>query len=499
MIRTRIKFPEFDVSSLESLMASLNSANDAEVLAALEILAEQDKIHMVQVFILFHPSPEVVTTAAAYFADAGREDFIPVARRRYQDDELAEVRAGLLRAVSRVDPNQDELRGALSSSDPVLSATALAILVGLRAIHGEEAKERLAEVASTADTATLLALARTLAHHEAKELADVAIMMAAHDNDDVLRATATAMAAQPDVRYLPSLLQLLGAHRTREAARNALGALGNPAFAALESALEDPTVPLGIRLHVPQTLVRFDPQRAADVMLRHLRREEDGVVRYKTIRSLSQLRIDHPRLKLDQASLRNGTERGIAVTYELIDTRLTLERGAIEEPSRATAVQRVLVKLLKDKEANSIDRILRALSLQYAPEDIHRVRLGLSSNRRETRSSSRELLEGLLSRSIREPMMGLVDDASDQERLARAGTLYQARKDSYEDVLRRLLDHPSDSIRSLVVYHIGELGLRDLQPRIETLEVGETSALNEVVERTLTRLAGSGMELALDT
>jgi HEAT repeat protein len=294
-------------------------------------------------------------------------------------------------------------------------------------------------------------------------------------------------------------LELLGTHRTREAARNALGALGDSAFDALESALEDPSVPLGIRIHVPQTLIRFDPQRAADVMLRHLRSEGEGVVRYKTIRSLSQLRIENPRLKLDQATLRDGTERGIKLTYELMDTRLTLERGAIEEPSRATAVQRVLVKLLKDKEKNSIDRILRALSLQYPPEDIHRVRLGLSSNRRETRSSSRELLEGLLSRSIREPMMGLVDDASDQERLARAGALYPARKDSYEDVLRRLLDHDSDSIRSLVVYHVGELGLHDLQRQIETLDVAETSALSEVVERALTRLTGSGMDLALET
>ena len=499
LIRTRIQFPEFDVSSLESLMASLNSANDAEVLAALEILAEQDKIHMVQVFILFHPSPEVVTTAADYFAAAGREDFLPVARRRYQDDSNPEVRAGLVRAVSRVDPNQDELRDALSSSDPALAATALAILVGLRAIHGEEAKQKLAVAASSEGVTTALALARTLAHHKSKELVDVAMTLTTHDNEEVLRATATAMEKQPDVRYLPCLLRLLSTHRTREAARNALSALGDPAFAALESALEDPSVPLGTRLHVPQTLIRFDPERAADVMLRHLRSEGDGVIRYKTIRSLSQLRIENPRLKLDQATLRDGTKRGITLTYELMDTRLTLERGANEEPSRATAVQQVLVKLLKDKERNSIDRLIRILSLQYSADDIHRVRQGLLSNQRETRSSSRELLEGLLSRSIREPMMGLVDDASDQERLARAGALYHARKESYEDVLRRLLAHDSDSIRSLVVYHVGELGLRDLQPQIETLEVGETSALREVVDRALSRLTGVGMEVALES
>ena len=94
--------------------------------------------------------------------------------------------------------------------------------------------------------------------------------------------------------------------------------------------------------------------------------------------------------------------------------------------------------------------------------------------------------------------MGLVDDAPDQERLARAGALYQAKKDSYEDVLRQLLAHSSDSIRSLVVYHVGELGLQDLRPEIETLEVNEISALKEVVGRALSRL-GAGVELAFET
>ncbi|MFT5431288.1 MAG: AAA family ATP:ADP antiporter, partial [Myxococcota bacterium] len=370
LIRTRMQFPEFDVSSLESLMASLNSADDAAVLAALEILAEQNKIHMVQVFILFHPSPVVVTVAAEYFADAGREDFLPVARRRYKDDTNAEVRAGLIRAVSRVAPDQDELRDALTLSDPALAATALAILVGLRAIHGADATARLAAAAASGGASTQLALARTLAHYKSDELVSVAIILAAHPSDDVLRATASAMEKQPDIRYLPPLLELLGSHWTREAARNALSALGDPAFSALESALLNTCVPMAIRLHVPQTLIRFDPDRAADVLIRHLRNEVDGTIRYKTIRALSQVRVENPRLKFDQATLRDGTDRDITLTYELLDTRLTLERGAAEDPARATAVQQLLVRLLKDKETNSIDRLMRMLSLQYSANDI---------------------------------------------------------------------------------------------------------------------------------
>ena len=498
LVQTRFDFPALDVASLESLTASLNSTNDAEVLAALDILAEKEKISMVQVFILFHPSVEVVERAAGYFADANRVDFVGVARRRYNWSTPA-VQAVLLRALSRVDPNDDELHAALRSESAVVRATALVTLIEMRKIIGDEARRALAELTESGSLEAQEALARTLAYSTAPEIIDATIELAAHDEVEVRALAATAMSHRPHARYLPVLLQHLATHRTRRPARDAFAALGEPALTALAAALRDFDLTPRIRQHLPKAIVRFEAGRAAEMLLGHIPEEPDGVVRYKILQALSQLRLENPNLKLNAERLSAGTDRVITRNFELLESRMVLEQGVKADPGRATDVQQLLVKLLRDKERNGIDRLMRVLSLRFAARDVEQIWRGLGHADRETRSSSRELLESMLPRAIREPVMALVDDAPDAERLARAGAAYRASQIGYEEVLRRLLADRSTSIRSLVVYHIGELGLTELQVEIQSLGVPETSVLGGIVRSALGRLSAGRQELAYET
>jgi len=495
LVQTHIEFPELDVASLGTLMASLNSTNDPEVLAALDILAEKDQIAAVQVFILFHPSAEVVERAAGYFADAGRTDFCGVARRRYETS-TPELQAELLRALSRVDPNEDELRGALQSDSEVVRATALVTLIEIRKIVSDEAKAALGEITDHGTLEARQALAHTLAYSKAPEMFDATLSLANDADVEVRALAATAMASRPHARYVPTLLVLLGTHRTRIAARDALLALGEPALEALEAALLDFDLAPKIRHHLPRTIIRFEAERAMKILLDHIAIEPDGVVRYKILQGLSQLRLENPKLKLDATRLRAGIETGITRNFALMEWRIALERDASEFPERNTDVRQLLVQLLRDKERHGIDRLMRVLSLQFAARDVEQIWRGLSSDDRDTRSSSRELLESLLPRTLREPVMALVDEAPDAERLARAAPFYKPNNDTFEGALRRLLGDKSESIRSLVVYHVGELGMHDLQGDIESLGVPETGILGGIVSRTLERLTSSPPELA---
>lgn len=498
LIRTQIAFPEFDVASLESLMAALNSDNDGEVLAALDILAEQGKIHMVQVFILFHPSAEVVIRAAGYFADADRTDFCPIARRRMERSE-PEVQARLLLELSRVDPDDEELARAAASEELLPHSVGTIVQIARRTVVREEAVEELRCLRDCDTSEGLIVCALALTHFRAPELTEFLINLAGHDDVDVRVAAASAMAAQPNEKYFDPLLELLKAHETRELARKALAAMETPALEALEVALTDTTLPKAIRHHLPRTIIRFEPQRAADILLGHVPTEPDGVVRFKILRGLSQLRLANPRLRLDRVSLERGTEFMLARAFTLLDRRLILQAGAEAQDERATSVQALLVKLLRDKEKHAIERLMKTLSLQFSAQELDRIWRGLSSIDAHTRSSSKELLENLLPRSIREPVLALVDDAPDADRLARAGAFRQRRDGGYEGVLRELLNDYSESIRSLVVYHVGELGLHDLQSELETLEVPESSVLRGVVQSALERLTRAGArELAVE-
>ena len=66
-------FPELDVASLETLVAALDSADDNEVLAALDVLERERKARLVPALILHHPSETVVLRALGLFARARRK------------------------------------------------------------------------------------------------------------------------------------------------------------------------------------------------------------------------------------------------------------------------------------------------------------------------------------------------------------------------------------------------------------------------------------------
>src|SRR6266496_220410 len=98
-IQPAADLPPLDLGSLEALFSALNSAEDAEVLRALEL-----------------------------FAREGRTDFLPVADRLLAHAD-PEVRAGALRARTRVRSEEGLLRAADADPSPLVRATALVGLV----------------------------------------------------------------------------------------------------------------------------------------------------------------------------------------------------------------------------------------------------------------------------------------------------------------------------------------------------------------------------------
>src|SRR5213594_133326 len=94
-MRDRAELPDLDLASLETLIAGLNSSDDAEVVGAMDLLAAEGRERLVPVLILYHPSRPVVLRALELFETSGRTDFVPVADRLL-DHADPEVRAAAL-------------------------------------------------------------------------------------------------------------------------------------------------------------------------------------------------------------------------------------------------------------------------------------------------------------------------------------------------------------------------------------------------------------------
>jgi hypothetical protein len=244
-------------------------------------------------------------------------------------------------------------------------------------------------------------------------------------------------------------------------------------------------MPVELRRQLPRTISLFDRGEAAAVLERHLLAEPSGSVRYRILRGMNRL-ASAPDVAFDPDVLRRATDATLAGVFRLVDWRSTLERGARQVASRATAGHELLVQLLRDKEGQAVERLFRLLALQHRGEDFKGIYRGLESSDPRARGSSRELLENVLGPTRRAAVLAVVDEGGDDARLARAGELHDPEALRYEDVLALILEHGGESLRCVAAYHVGELGLRALKPRLERLrEAGGGFFLSRVVEHAL--------------
>ena len=109
--------PAFDLSSLEALFTALNSRDDGEVLAALELLAGQGRARVVPALLLHHPSRPVVRRTLALLTETDRVDWIPIADRLL-DHQDPEIRAAALRARTTVAARRVVAAQGLAGREP---------------------------------------------------------------------------------------------------------------------------------------------------------------------------------------------------------------------------------------------------------------------------------------------------------------------------------------------------------------------------------------------
>jgi ATP:ADP antiporter, AAA family len=484
-IESRPGLRALDLGALETLFQALNSPDDEEVLGALDLLAQQERFNLVPALILYHPSRSVVLQALEGFVTTGRRDIVPMSERllRHYDPE---VRAAVLRARVRLAPNEAELREALEDDVPLVRATALVALTSGDWLRPEEAREALARLHNGASSEEAIAMARVIRRQPSPLFSRTLLALQAQTDDlDVKAEVAWAMAEIADESFIDALIPMLALRDLREAAREALVRIGEPALEALDRALSDRGAHHRLRRHLPRTLSRFANARAVDLLLEHLLRERDSVVRYKILRGLGRIAADHPGLEMDPKRLSVALNRTVEVAFRLLDWRRQLLAGAEEEPARRTAGLSVLVALLEDKERQLVESIFRVVGLCFPAEDVEQIYRGLFGDDLKVQASAQELLDHLLEPPLRGALLALVDDVPDDERLAAARPLYRSKPLSYPALLRVMLESESEATRAVVAYHVGEVRLVALRPQLVALCNGRDELLSAVAARAL--------------
>ncbi len=486
-IQSRVDLPPLDLESLEALIAALNSGEDAEVLAALDLLQAEGKERLIPGLILYHPSRAVVLRALEVFEGGARTDVLGIAERLHLHADPS-VRAAALRLCSAAGADEALLRAGLGDESPAVRATALFGLMSSGWMNEEKARRALARMAREGPAEARLAIVDAVRRDRGKMSRRVLLELVKAPEREVRRRAAEAMGKIADSHFLPALLGMLAERDLRAAARAALVSMDDAALSFLAEALSDLSLPHEVRRHIPRTISRFRPAHAAPILLARMLDEPDGVVRFKILRGLGVLRANSPSLRLDPAILRASTERHIESTYRMIDWRLALGEEDVRGQSVLDRGRELLDALLRDKIRHAIERIFRLLGLLHPQEDFGRIYRGLQSKDARVRASARELLENTLPTRLRDAVLGLVDDHPEEDRLDHAAPFYHARRLGEHEALREMLDSGGESLQCLAAYHAGELGITELKPRLLELSDDRSELVRDVVRSALALL-----------
>jgi ATP:ADP antiporter, AAA family len=484
--------PTLDLAALEALLGALNSDDDLEVLAALDLLDQYGRTHIIPSLILYHPSPKVVVRALDLFSRAGRDDHLTKTLRLVASPDPA-IRAAIVRAQ----PDHSFALRAMQDPHPMVRSTALAALLSDSGPQAQSVRPVIDNVVSGGTPEEREALARALSG-QAHGPFQVGILskIAEAATTGERTAAASAIASNPVPAHLPTALGLLGTREARTDARRALIAMGALAVEPLALALADEGLSEGVRIHVPLVLAELPSTETAGILARQLLAGGSGVVRYRVLRALNRLHGNAPDVRLPRKDLESAVRGVVRSGFILLDWDILLAEGAEAEPTRRTPGHELLVTLVADKQANVRERLFRLLDLLHRGEDMEDIWRGLLSERAGRRASSLELLENVLPGVIRDAVVGLVDpgrgDLSRRERLAPGAALMTPVEDDYGAVLRAMLTAGSDSVQAIAAWHAGELGLVTLLPALAAIDLGRHPATREVVEHAIEKLERAG-------
>lgn len=449
--------PQLDVASLETLVATLDSQLDNEVVAALQVLEREKKVHLVPALILYHPSVSVVELALSIFTRSERKNAVHVIDR-VLDHVSPRVRAAAIAARSVLAPDVRVLFERLEGEESAeVAATITVNLIASGDIAGAKAKQRLEELLRSGSVQTKVALAEAIAVRGSEGFDEVLVTLSKDAVVDVRRAAVVAMTRLVRPAFVPALIERLAEESTRTEAHEALAAHGEMALAGLERALETPETASALRWRIPLAMTHFEPNAAGPALLARLPKETDGGVRFQIIRALERLVRHAPELALDRGALQNVIDDTVKWAFDLLDARIGLARGGREVPSRRTPGHELLAVTLLDKEKNTIERLFRLLDLAHPREDFGQIHRGLLGTR-DTRATSIELIDNILTEPLRAAVRGLVDDIPDEERLANSGKYHEPRGLAYRALLSYLRSNDeSEALRDIASFHWAEL------------------------------------------
>ena len=480
---------ELDLNAAEALVEAMASPEPVQVIAALDVLDQRRRTKLIPALILYHDANDVLFRALEIFSASTRTDWIPLGERLLSHADET-VRVAAVRGLARHGVESALARATEDTSPTVQGYAALHLALRSEVVDVSSHPQLTAMVAEAGELGDakrrvlLTAIADVADPRAASLVLDIATSPMLGRAEATISVLARAMKAVHDPRFIPFCIARLSMRPGREAFRQALVAMAEPALDALEAALSDPETPRGMRVHIPRTIADFGSQRACDFLMTRLEMERDGLIRYKVLRGLGHVAASH-EVKVDRAKVEKQAQRNLLEHLRVTSLRVALEGGKGDSIDTSPS-EELLVGLLANKETQALERAFRLLKIAHKREDIHRVHIAATSKDKRARSNAGEFLDTLLfgrsQRELRALFRLVVDDLDAPTRVRRGAPYLGVIPNDRDEALAALIEDPDEALATLSSYYALSLGRESLRAGVERARRDRPS-LDSVLER----------------
>ncbi len=477
-------------SAADALRAKLANGDASEVRYALGLLEVQQSRSWLPALrrLLSHPEADIRKRSLALLRAAGDREIADVAVELLTDPDLG-VRTEALLYLTRelhIDPlvriqelgdfEDFSIRAGmaafLASPGPAQNLIAARTLIEamVKAGGDQGIRERI-------EAARLIAVVPD-------PFVDLLGQLIHDPADDVAREAIRSARTIVREELIDELMSALERPDLVDEATGALAAYGNAIIPEIEHRLGDDRASLDVRRELPSVLVRIASVEAEQALIASLL-QADVTLRHRVIASLNKLRLLHPEVALDPATINLLLAAEIAGHYRSYQVLGPLKQRLKDDDPVLEAMENAMEQ--------ELDRIFRLMALLLPHVGLHDAYVGLRSSDELVRANSLELLDNVLAPELRQLLVPLLDSqVSTTERIAIANRLVGAPLDSPQQAIATLLSSEDHWLRSSAIYAVGALQLHELEGELKKFDNDPDPLLRKSVRAARRRLAGEG-------
>ena len=302
------------------------------------------------------------------------------------------------------------------------------------------------------------------------------------DSDtSVVTAACMSAAALQNREYVSAVVRRLSDARVRGAAIDALTIYGNKIIGTLSDLIEDGSVPLPIRLHIPRVLRKVPTQRSVDVLL-NLISDPNLTLRASALRALNRLREDTPNLDYGKKSV---TDQILSEARYYFEMNAALSPFAeLKKPHTPAGL---LASTLEERLSGTLERLFRLLGLRYPLKQIYAAYLAVNRGQRDDHAAALEFLDNMLDSELKRVVVPILDDPGRAEQRGR--DLFGIEPKDPATAIRELMDSGDEWLVACAMATAAQLQLRQLASDISRVSASGDGEVSQVARDAIAVLA----------